>query len=206
MAATGHGRNEPVLRPVELYQLSGAPELDEDAAEWKVSGIAVRMLWGLVSGSGWVGGGHRSEGMVERRWRKKDSGYESTLWLPDWWRKAGDSQEALEAPPPLYSGERVYVATIDSTLHVVTNYKDRLVGFCLAEDHQGYKAETDVYVGTWDGSEWSYECGSDKIYTMVDNRYGMPYPDEGSTGLGQWRENSVIELVSLDCDTPGSCC
>jgi hypothetical protein len=206
------GRTEPPLRPVELFSLTAAPEVDDEVKEWKVTALPVRTTWGFVSGDGsWSGGGHRSDGMTKRRWRKENTERETTLWLPDWWRKP-NSERAFEAPPPLWEGERVYVAEVDGYLHVITNYKDRLVGFCLAEDHQLRGNETDVWVGTWSiaNHAWTYDCTTTFTLQMIDWRYGVPYPDAGATGLGQWRESTdngaILEVVALDCDSPGSCC
>lgn len=210
-------RNEPPLRLVELWELTVAPEYDEDVKEWKVVGIPVRSIWGSVSGSGeWMGGGHRGEEGVERRWRKEADERISTLWLPDWWREPDDvpatEQHALKAPPPLWVGERVYATWIDGYRCLFPSYKAKAVGFCLAEDHPGKGTEFDVYAGIWNiaDQEWEYECTTDNKFKCIDWRYGVPYPDEGATGLGQWNESTdngaILEPLPLDCESPGPCC
>ena len=143
-----------------------------------------------------------------RGWQNYNTDGQTTLWLPAWWRKP-NSERALEAPPPLWDGERVYVKEIDGFLHVDTNYKDRLVGFCLAENHPGKGIEFGVYAGTWSigGHSWAYDTGTE--YQCIDWRFGAPFPDAGATGLGQWRESTdegaILEVVALDCDSPGAC-
>ena len=206
------GRTESLMRPVELFALTAAPEFDDEVEEWKVTALPARTLWGMVSGDEtWVGGGHRTEGMVKRRWRKENEERETTLWLPDWWRKP-ESERALKAPPPLYEGERVYVGEADNYLHVTTNYKDRIVGFCLAEDHPGRGVEMDVYAGIWsiDAQGWEYECTTDNTFKAIHWRYGTPEPAAGATGLGQWRESTdngaIIEIIVGDCSSLGPCC
>lgn len=118
-----YGRIEPLLRPVELFVLNDDPVYDTDATEWKVTAIPVRSIWGLASSGTWVGGGHRGELRVKRRWRQ-ESGGETTLWMPDWWRISG-SQSALNDPPNLFSGERVYAAEVDGNRCVMGDYKGK---------------------------------------------------------------------------------
>ena len=205
-------RLEPILRPLELYALTGAPEYDDEVKEWKVTGRPVRTIWGFVSGGDgeWIGGGHRVDG-TKRRWRQESEREDTTIWLPDWWRKA-NSERALEAPPPLWVGERVYVADIDGILHVTTNYADRLVGFCLAENHPGKGVEMDVYAGILNvgDQKWEYACTSANTFKAIHWRFGTPEPEAGATGLGQWRESTdngaILEIVVGDCSSPGPCC
>lgn len=83
-----------------------------------------------------------------------------------------------------------------------------LVGFKTTEDHPGRGTLFDVYLGTWDPAEhdWDYDTGT--TYKCVDWRYDVPAPDAGATGLAVWRTSntytSILEVVSMDCDTPGT--
>ncbi len=210
------GRNDPLQRPIELFTLTAAPEYDEDVTEWKVTAVPVRTQWGAVSGGGdWVGGGHRGQSLVKRRWRQENEERESTLWLPDWWRKpfgGGLGEQAMESPPPLWEGERVYVAWIDGYLHVISEYRCKTVGFCLAVDHPGKNTEMDVYAGIFNiGTQiWEYECTEANTFKAIHHRTGTPEPLAGATGLGEWRESTdngaIIEIIVGDCVSPGPCC
>ncbi len=208
------GRNDPPQRPVELFTLTDAPEYDDEVKEWKVTAVPVRMGWGSVSGGGdWMGGGHRGEGGVKRRWRQENDERESTLWLPDWWRKSAASgldQQAMESPPPLWQGERVYVAWVDGYLHVISEYASKTVGFTLKVDHPGTGEEMDVYPGIWNigTQEWEPDC--DKTFKAIHWRNGTPEPLKGATGLGEWRESTangaIIGIIVGDCVSPGEAC
>jgi len=111
------------------------------------------------------------------------------------------------------------------------------VGFCLNEDHPGRGILFDVHLGTWDSAvhRWVYagEAESESsgessasessggtsegnssssegdLYKCIDWRYGVPYPLEGATGLGEWRASDtygkILEVVALDCESPGEC-
>ena len=212
--SAGPGRFESPLRPVEMFVITVAPEYDDDKKEWKVKAIPVRNIWGVVSTGGeWVGGGHRSDESVKHRWRRENEDRVSTLWLPEWWRKATPSEEeAMESPPPLWVGDRIYASAIDETRHVTTNYRDRAVGLCLKEDHQGRGVETEVYAGIWNlGTQtWDYTCTTENTFKMIDWRNGVPYPDAGATALGQWRvstdNGAILEPLEMDCASPGACC
>jgi len=77
-----------------------------------------------------------------------------------------------------------------------------LVGVKLAEDHGGYKIPFEVYLGVRSGRDWAYDYT--KTYTCQDNRWGVPYPDVGATGLAIWINTTDLEIVSLDCTSPGT--
>lgn len=84
-----------------------------------------------------------------------------------------------------------------------------LIGGCLAENHPGRGEEFDIYLGSWDSSAQKWIYDEETAYKSIDWRYGVPYPEAGSTGLFEARAsdaNGVIyEVVALDCETPGSC-
>lgn len=87
-----------------------------------------------------------------------------------------------------------------------------LIGACLAEDHPGRGIKFTIHLGAWDatddsGGKWVYEAVD--TVAAIDWRYGVPYPDEGATGLFEARASdtygTIYETVALDCDTPGEC-
>jgi len=95
---------------------------------------------------------------------------------------------------------------------------DALVGGCLSEDHPGRGMKFGILLGEWDPVDtvWVYDQGA---VTAIDWRYGVPYPDAGSTGLfvkRRWiveaeseeeedEERDIYEVVALDCSSPGEC-
>ena len=95
---------------------------------------------------------------------------------------------------------------------IITMLQQGLRGGCLNEDHPGRGTVFEIHLGTWNpshasGGKWIYD--TETISYAIDWRYGVPYPDEGSTGLFESRasdEYGVIwECVALDCETPGAC-
>lgn len=84
-----------------------------------------------------------------------------------------------------------------------------LIGACLAENHPGRAATFDIYLGEWSPTlhQWIYDI--ETTYTAIDWRYGVPYPALGSTGLFEARPSDTLgviyEVVSLDCESPGTC-
>lgn len=86
-----------------------------------------------------------------------------------------------------------------------------LIGCCLVNNHPGRGNLFEVYLGTWspDSHEWVYDTESEDTFYAIDWRYGVPYPEAGSTGLFTPRSSTVhgviYETVSLDCETPGAC-
>ena len=83
-----------------------------------------------------------------------------------------------------------------------------LIGGCLGQNHPGRGTVFDLHLGTWssEDNEWSY---ADDTVDAIDWRYGVPYPDEGATGLFTPRASdtygTIYECVSLDCESPGAC-
>lgn len=92
---------------------------------------------------------------------------------------------------------------------IITMLNGNLVGCCLAENHPGRGDEFLIYLGTWDSAnhQWCYDTSTE--HEAIDWRYGVPYPDEGATGLVTPRASDtygiIWEIVALDCDTPGDC-
>lgn len=84
-----------------------------------------------------------------------------------------------------------------------------LRGGCLAEQHPGRGEPFTLYLGSWDASAngWTYD--TTLTVWAIDWRYGVPYPDEGATGLFIPRSSDyygiIWEVVSLDCSSPGPC-
>lgn len=88
-----------------------------------------------------------------------------------------------------------------------------LQGICLAENHPGRGTLFDVNIGYRDKADdsWVYY---DSLFSCIDWRFGVPYPEAGATGLANWRwsdnaevgfTDRILEVVALDCDTPGAC-
>lgn len=92
---------------------------------------------------------------------------------------------------------------------VIAMFRSGLIGGCLAEDHPGCKTKFNIYLGTWspDSDKWIYDTSA--TVAAIDLRYGVPYPDAGSTGLFQPMPSvtygTIYETVALDCVTPGEC-
>lgn len=82
-----------------------------------------------------------------------------------------------------------------------------LVGGCLAEDHPGRGSVFGIWLGTWSSAahKWSYS-EVDYSTPAIDWRFGVPYPEQGATGLFQARNSddygTIWEVVALDCDVP----
>lgn len=98
-----------------------------------------------------------------------------------------------------------------------------LTELCLAEDHPGRGVVFDAYRGTWNaGSDrWSYQneetgtgtdvdCEGEATVKAIDWREGTPEPTAGARGYFiPWPSTThgvIYDCVSLDCDTPGTCC
>ena len=98
------------------------------------------------------------------------------------------------------------------------------VGFCSAEDHPGKSIPFDINVGRWDPNRlnWVYDQGLAKA---IDHRFGVPYPEKCSTGLGMWMsavdyipgtesgtgtseaaDEKILEVWAFDCESPGCPC
>ena len=64
-----------------------------------------------------------------------------------------------------------------------------------------------IWLGAWDAAahEWIYDEAVDAS-PAIDWRYGVPYPDQGATGLFISRASdtygTIWEVVALDCDVP----
>lgn len=86
---------------------------------------------------------------------------------------------------------------------------DGLIGGCLAENHPGRGEPFLIHLGVWSSAlnRWVYD--EQTTVRAIDWRYGVPFPDAGSTGLFEARPSdlygTVWEAVSLDCSSPGSC-
>jgi hypothetical protein len=84
----------------------------------------------------------------------------------------------------------------------------QLVGGCLAEDHPGRGTVFGIWLGEWDSAnhEWDYDNSPAHSNPAIDWRYGVPYPDQGATGLFAPRASddygTIWEVVALDCDVP----
>lgn len=99
-----------------------------------------------------------------------------------------------------------YDAT-SGTMRVAKTDDMAMVGGCLAEDHPGRGTVFGIWLGVWDSvnHEWDY---TQTGYTepAVDWRYGVPYPDQGATGLFVPRSSdtygTIWEVVALDCEVP----
>jgi len=85
---------------------------------------------------------------------------------------------------------------------------NKLTGGCLTENHPGRGTPFAITLGVWNKAtnEWIYSGGA---ATAIDWRYGVPYPDAGSTGLFEQRTSddygTIWEVVALDCSSPGDC-
>ena len=95
---------------------------------------------------------------------------------------------------------------------IISMLRPGLVGGCLAENHPGRGEAFDIHLGTWDathasGGKWVYAASA--TVKAIDWRYGVPYPDEFSTGLFEVRPSDeygvIYEVVALDCVPLSSC-
>jgi hypothetical protein len=86
-----------------------------------------------------------------------------------------------------------------------------LVELCLKVDHPGQATPFACYLGAWDPAidDWDYSGCATEV-TAIDHRWGVPYPDAGSTGLFTPRASeaygTIYECVSLDCESKEACC
>lgn len=86
---------------------------------------------------------------------------------------------------------------------------------CLAEDHPGYGIVFTAYLGEWDPDtdSWDYGESEDEatLVHCIDYWYSIsgPYPGEGATGLAIPQSSTtyetLYEMVTMDCDSPGVC-
>lgn len=83
------------------------------------------------------------------------------------------------------------------------------IGGCLAQDHPGRGTAFDIHLGVWSAADVKWVYAETATVKAIDWRYGVPYPDEGATGLFEARASTtygiIYECVSLDCDSPGAC-
>lgn len=84
------------------------------------------------------------------------------------------------------------------------------IGGCLAENHPGRGEEFDIHLGTWDAGAQKWIYDTENTVTAIDWRYGVPYPESGSTGLFEARASTshgtIYETVALDCEPPPEGC
>jgi len=109
-----------------------------------------------------------------------------------------------------YTGYRI-IGDYDScsgTMRVVKSAEtDSMIGGCLAEDHPGRGVVFAIWLGAWDATnhEWDYDETGDPE-AAIDWRYGVPYPNQGATGLFISRASdtygTIWEVVALDCEVP----
>ena len=92
--------------------------------------------------------------------------------------------------------------------HRYINLGPSLIGGCLQVDHPGRKTPFNITLGVWSSAydEWDYTGATAKA---IDERYGVPYPDAGATGLFTSHASdtygTIWEVVALDCSSPGEC-
>ena len=107
--------------------------------------------------------------------------------------------------------EEVEALTDDSDVYIAYQIIDEgrpIRGGCLAEDHPGRGTVFGIWLASWNSSthSWTYDSSGDNSNPAIDWRYGVPYPDQGSTGLFTPRASDtygiIWECVSLDCDVP----
>jgi hypothetical protein len=103
--------------PLDLYQLTGAPEFDNNEREYKASAKPCKRRWCAIDGDGYVTG-NSTPGVGAVRWVISEMIQTQTIWFPSGHRDANG--EPLSAPT-VNTGDRVWVTSVYGKLQVVAN-------------------------------------------------------------------------------------
>ncbi len=146
-----HVFSTPATEALELYELTAAPTLDDDAREYKATAKPVALRHVTVDGSGhWTANSAPSASSV-LRFRMQTTYLEETIWFPTGSR---DSDAEADAAHTVESGDRVWTLVVQGIrVAVVGSQSGMVVGKLDGSLSQGGTATVSVW--EWNGSAFA---------------------------------------------------